>query len=178
MLERVSGRALGYETEQVDALLDRVRRQYENPKLRFVTASMLTSMQFEMAPGGYRVDQVDEALAQVADDFERRDVEGQLARIGKRAMAQELAAQLEQIRQVLERDPDKRFSPARAGFNKQLVRQLLSEIKVENGKLLAPETKDMLTRPLGRGSGGPSRVEVNEFTSLVIGAKFRQELLS
>jgi len=177
MLERVSGKALGYEPEQVDALLDRVRRQYQSPKLRFLTASMLTSIQFEMSPGGYRVEQVDDALAHVADVFEKRDVENRLARIGRRALALELKQQLEKIQHVIDSDPEKRFSPARSGFNKRLVNQLLAEIQVRDGKLSAPDTKNLLTRPLGRSSGGPSRVEVNDFTSLVIGAKFRQDLL-
>lgn len=177
MLERVSGKILGYDTEQVDALMDRVRRQYEKPKSRFVIPSMLSSASFDLVPGGYRIDQVDEALAQVAEDFERQDLENRLERLGRRAIAKELNSMLETITAVLQLEPDKRFSPARNGFNKNLVRELLSEVRVSAGRIEAPEPMDLRTRPLGRSSGGPARAEVNELVAVIISALHRQERL-
>ena len=63
-LERVSNTILGYDSEQVDALLDRVRRQYEKPNSRIITPAMLASLEFDLDPGGYRIDQTDAALAE------------------------------------------------------------------------------------------------------------------
>lgn len=177
MLERVSGKILGYDADQVDALMERVRRQYENPKSRFVVASMLSSASFDLVPGGYSIDQVDRALAEVADDFERKDLARRVERLGRRAIQLELRNQLGTIGQVLAQDPDKRFSPARNGFNKKLVRQLLQEVSVKDGKLVAPSSLDLRTRPLGRSSGGPARAEVNEFISVIIATLHGQELL-
>lgn len=177
MLERVGGKVLGYDTEQVDALMDRVRRQYENPRSRFVIPSMLSSAGFDLVPGGYRIDQVDQALAQVAEDFEKADLQRRLERLGKRAIQRELESMLETVARVIATEPDKRFSPARSGFNKKLVRQLIADVRVENGKISAPDSMDLRTRPLGRSSGGPARAEVNELISVIIGAVHRQQLL-
>ena len=177
MLERVGGSALGYEPEQVDALLDRVRRQYENPKSRLMTSSMLSAVQFDLVPGGYRTDQIDDALAVVADEFEKRDISLRIERLGRREIAMELEQQLQTIATVLAQEAEKQFSPARGGYNKKLVRQLLLQLEVKDGRLSAPDTKMLRTMPLGRSSGGPSRAEVNEFLAMVIGVIYRQQLL-
>jgi len=178
MLERVGGKTLGYEPEQVDALLNRIRRQYENPKSRMITASMVSAVQFDLVPGGYRTDQVDEAMAVVADEFERRDVALRIERLGQKAIATELRRQLASVAEIITRNPDKRFSPARRGYNKALVRELVAQLSVSNGKLVAPDTKLLRTAPLGRSAGGPSKAEVNEFIALVIGVIYRQQALS
>lgn len=61
--QRVSGKILGYDPEQVDGLLDRVRRQYDNPQSRLVTPGMLAVAKFDLIPGGYRIDEVDSIIA-------------------------------------------------------------------------------------------------------------------
>ena len=176
-IARVSGGVLGYDVEQVDALMDRVRRQYENPQSRFVVPSMLSAVSFDLVPGGYRIDEVDRALAQVAEDFEKVDIQRRLDRIGKVAMRKELRSQVGLIAEVLAMDSDRRFSAARNGFGKKQVKQLLSEITVVDGVIKAPEPMDMRTRALGRSSMGPAKSEVNEFLSVVIGVIYRQQLL-
>ena len=103
-LERVSNTVLGYDSEQVDALLDRVRRQYEKPKSRFITPAMLASVEFDLAPGGYRIDQTDAALAEVAIEFEHRELKARLERIGTKRFRAETRSLIGTIVKVLSQD--------------------------------------------------------------------------
>jgi DivIVA domain-containing protein len=82
-IQKVPGRLLGYDPEQVDGLLDRVKRQYDNPNSRIVTPGMLSVAKFELVPGGYRIDQVDAAIAKVADDFEIRELTEKISKFGR-----------------------------------------------------------------------------------------------
>lgn len=177
-LERVSPGILGYDPEQVDALMDRIRRQYENPQSRIITPSMLAVVRFELISGGYRIDQVDQSIATVAEDFEKREVERRLDRIGKTALVKETRRLLGDVLQVLELDPKKRFSPARNGYNPKLVNRLLAEFASEDGVLKGPATMEIRLRPLGTARLGPNRTEVNEFLSLLVGILNRQELIA
>lgn len=177
-LARVSPGVLGYDPEQVDALMDRIRRQYENPESRIITPSMLAVVRFELISGGYRIDQVDQSIASVAEDFERREVQRRLQRIGKTALAKETRRLLGDVLQVLEMDSKRRFSMARNGYNPKLVNRLLAEFAVSDGVLVGPETMEIRTRPLGTSRGGTNRTEVNEFLSLVVGILNRQELIA
>jgi DivIVA domain-containing protein len=176
-LRRVSGKLLGYDPEQVDGLLDRVRRQYENPLSRIVSPSMLAVARFDLIPGGYRIDQVDLALAKVADDFEIRELTKRLTRIGRAELKRENRRIIGMVSEVLARDPKERFSSARVGFRPKQVKQLLDQIRVQDGVLLAPEAMEIRTRELGRAKGGPSKTEVNEFMAAVVTALNTQQIL-
>ncbi len=176
-IQKVTGKLLGYDPEQVDALLDRVRRQYENPQSRIVTPSMLSVAKFDLVPAGYRIDQVDFALAKVADDFEVRELTERLGRIGKTEMRRENRRLIGMISEVISRDPKDRFSQARSGYRPKQVNQLLDLIRVQEGVLLGPEPMELRTRELGRGKGGPNKTEVNEFLAMTVTALHAQRLL-
>jgi len=115
-LGKVSGKLLGYDPEAVDALLDRVRRQYENPQSRIVTPSMLAVAKFDLVPAGYRIDEVDAALAKIADDFENREISQRLERIGKLELKRENRRLIGVIGEVLAREEATRFTPSRNGY--------------------------------------------------------------
>ena len=176
-LERVVNSVLGYDSEQVDALLDRVRRQYESPTSRVVTPAMLASAQFQLVPGGYRIDQTDEALARVALDFESRELSARLERIGQRRFRAETRNLLGSIVKLLSQEPKQRFSPARGGYHSKKVHELMKKLTIADGLLSAPEPLEIKTQPLGRKNGGPSRVEVNEFLGIVVSVLQRQQLV-
>lgn len=176
-LSRVSGKLLGYDPEAVDALLDRIRRQYENPQSRIVTPGMLAVAKFELVPAGYRIDEVDAALAEVADDFENREIAQRLQRIGKLELKREHRRLIGFISEVLAKEEGRRFTPARVGYRPKLLKQLLDQIRIQEGVLLAPEPMAIRTWELGRARGGPNKVEVNEFLAQVVTALNTQRIL-
>lgn len=167
----------GYNQEQVDALLSRIKAQYKNPDRLLVTSSMLAVVKFDLAPGGYQIPAVDEAIAKVADDFEEREIKRRMQLEGRAALVGELTGMMNTIRAVLETKPAKAFSVQRGGYSRKLVAGLLKKIVVRRGELTAPETHLLRTMSLGRSRKGLRRSEVDEFLSLVIAALLRQRTL-
>lgn len=176
-LSKVSGKLLGYDPEAVDALLDRVRRQYENPQSRIVTPSMLAVAKFDLVPAGYRIDEVDAALAKIADDFENREISQRLQRIGKLELKRENRKLIGLIAEVLAKEDEQRFTPSRSGYRPKQLNQLLDQIRIQEGVLLAPEPMKIRTWELGRAKGGPNKLEVNEFLAQVVTALNTQRIL-
>lgn len=175
--QRVSGTILGYDPEQVDGLLDRVRRQYDNPQSRLVTPGMLAVAKFDLIPGGYRIDEVDSIIAKVADDFEVKEISERLAKFGRAEIKRDHRKIIGMVAETLARSRKERFSPARNGYRQKQVDQLVSQIKVADGLISGPEPMEIRTRELGSSKGGPSRSEVNEFLALVVTALHTQRLL-
>lgn len=176
-IQRVSGNLLGYDPEQVDGLLDRVRRQYENPQSRLVTPGMLAVAKFDLVPGGYRIDEVDLSIAQVADEFEVREISERIAKFGKIEIRRDQRKLIGVIAETLARPSKERFTASPNGYKQKLVEQLVSQIRVANGVLTGPEPMEIRTRELGSAKGGPGRSEVNEFLALVVTALHTQRLL-
>lgn len=176
-IQKVSGKMLGYDPEQVDGLLDRVRRQYDNPQLRLVTPGMLAVAKFDLVPGGYRIDEVDLAVAKVADDFEIRELTEKIAKYGKTEIKRDHRKIVGMLAETLARPGKERFSSSPTGYRRKLVEQLVKQIRVSEGLIFAPEPMDIRTRQLGTAKGGPSRSEVNEFLALVVTALHTQRLL-
>ncbi len=176
-LSKVAGKLLGYDPEAVDALLDRVRRQYENPQSRIVTPSMLAVAKFDLVPAGYRIDEVDAALAKIADDFENREISQRLQRIGKLELKRENRKLIGLIAEVLAKEDEQRFTPSRSGYRPKQLNQLLDQIRIQEGVLLAPEPMKIRTWELGRAKGGPNKLEVNEFLAQVVTALNTQRIL-
>jgi DivIVA domain-containing protein len=176
-IQRVSIKLLGYDPEQVDGLLDRVKRQYENPAIRLVTPGMLAVAKFDLISGGYRIDQVDLAMAQVADDFEVRELSEKIEKYGKHEIRRDHRKAIGFVAETLARTSKDRFSEARNGYRYKLVEKLISETKVSEGLLIGPEPMDIRTRELGSARGGPSRSEVNEFLTQVVTVIHTQRLL-
>jgi DivIVA domain-containing protein len=176
-IQRVSGKMLGYDPEQVDGLLDRVRRQYDNPALRLVTPGMLAVAKFDLIPGGYRIDEVDLAIAKVADDFEIRELAERIGKFGKTEIKRDHRKIIGTLAETLARPGKERFSASPNGYRHKQVEQLIKQIKVSEGLIFGPEPMDIRTRQLGSSKGGPSRSEVNEFLALVVTALHTQRLL-
>jgi DivIVA domain-containing protein len=176
-IQKVPGRLLGYDPEQVDGLLDRVKRQYDNPNSRIVTPGMLSVAKFELVPGGYRIDQVDAAIAKVADDFEIREVTEKISKFGRGEIKKDNRKLIGMVAEVLARSPKERFNPSRNGYRFKQVEQLLSLIKVTDGQLTGPEPMEIRTCELGSSKSGPNRSEVNEFLAMVVTALHTQRLL-
>ncbi len=93
----------GYDQEQVDALLARVKTQYQKPNRILITSAMLAVVKFDLVPGGYQITAVDDALARVADTFDEREIQARLAKEGRASLVGELTAMLNIIRPVLEK---------------------------------------------------------------------------
>jgi DivIVA domain-containing protein len=176
-IQRVSGKVLGYDPEQVDGLLDRVRRQYDNPQSRLVTPGMLAVAKFDLVPGGYRIDEVDLAIAKVADEFEVRELTDRIAKYGKTEIKRDHRKIIGMVSETLARSNKERFSPSSNGYRLRQVDQLISQIKVANGLISGPEPMEIRTRELGSAKNGPSRSEVNEFLAQVVTALHTQRLL-
>lgn len=167
----------GYSPDQVDALLARVKTQYQNPERRLVTSAMLAVVKFDLVPGGYQIAAVDDALAKVADTFDEREIARRLQQEGKAAIAGELTGMLKIIRPILESKAAESFSPARNGYSRKLVSALLKKISVKRGEVIAPESHELRTMNLGRSGSGFDRTQVDEFLAIVIGAIHRQRTL-
>ena len=168
----------GYDTQQVDALMERVKKQYENPHLELVTAAMLGVAQFDLVSGGYQIPAVDSAIARVADTLEQREVDRALKVNGRGATATALALQIREIKQVLEREPKTRFAGSRNGYSKREVEKLLKRFSIKRGVLSVPDTFEIRTISLGRSASGFERAEVDEFLALVVAAAITQQTLS
>lgn len=167
----------GYSPEQVDALMERVKTQYENSELELVTAGMLAVAKFDLVVGGYQIPAVDAAIARVADTFELREIERSIKLRGRGAVAAELAANIRQIKAVLESDPKERFELSRNGYGRKQVNNLLKRITVKRSTLSAPDTFEIRTISLGRSGSGFDREQVDAFLSLVVGSSHAQNLL-
>lgn len=167
----------GYSPDQVDALLARVKTQYQNPERRLVTSAMLAVVKFDLVPGGYQIPLVDDALAKVANTFDEREIARRVSEEGNGSIAGELTGMLKIIRPVLECKASESFSPARNGYNRKLVAALLRKISVKRGEVIAPESHELRTMNLGRSVSGFDRTQVDEFLAVVIGAIHRQRTL-
>jgi DivIVA domain-containing protein len=167
----------GYSLEQVDALLARVKTQYQNPERRLVTSAMLAVVKFDLIPGGYQIPAVDDALARAADTFDEREIQRRLRTEGKAAIAGELTGMLKIIRPILERKASESFAAARNGYSRKLVSALLRQISVKRGEVIAPESHTLRTMNLGRAGSGFDRGQIDEFLGLVVAAIHRQRVL-
>jgi DivIVA domain-containing protein len=167
----------GYSSDQVDALMARVKTQYQNPERRLITSAMLSVVKFDLTPGGYQIFAVDDALARVADTFDEREIQRRLQAEGKASIAGELTGMLKIIRPILERKASESFSLSRNGYNRKRVSSLLKKISVRRGEVIAPESHELRTMNLGRAASGFDRNQIDEFLALVIGAIHRQRTL-
>ncbi|MEY3561712.1 MAG: hypothetical protein RL068_864 [Actinomycetota bacterium] len=167
----------GYHPEQVDALMSRVKKQFDNPSADLVTARMLAVVKFDLVPGGYQISAVDSAIARVADTFEEREIQKEIQRVGRGRIATELAASLRDLKQVLEADPKAVFSKAPGGYSPKLVNALLRRIIIKRSSLMAPDPYELRTISLGRSGSGYDRGQVDELLATVVTALHQQRIL-
>ena len=126
---RVQG--MGYNPEQVDALLDLAKRQYESPQEVLLRASDLRGLRLDLVSGGYAVAQVDAALDNLEDHFIQAEVKAFRQRYGD----QELAKRYEELQQALiprlRRADGKRFAKVSVlarGYDKKKVDELCDQL--------------------------------------------------
>jgi DivIVA domain-containing protein len=122
---------MGYNPEQVDALLDLAKRQYESPDEVILRASDLRGLRIDLVSGGYAISQVDAALDNLEDHFIRAEVEAFRERFGD----QELAKRLSELQQTLiprlRREKGKRFAKVSIlarGYDKKKVDELCAHL--------------------------------------------------
>lgn len=118
---------MGYNPEQVDALLELAKRQYESPDEVLLRASDLRGLRIDLVSGGYSVSQVDAALDNLEDHFIQTEVKAFRERFGD----QELAKRYEELQQSLiprlRRESKKRFAKVSVlarGYDKKKVDEL------------------------------------------------------
>ncbi len=168
----------GYNTQQVDAFVNRLKIQFDDPSRNLMTASIVSSVRFDLVQGGYQIAAVDQTLAKLADTLELREISQRVTRVGKAGVLREFNRNLEEISDFLELKPSDMFQKARGGYSKKLVFELLDTVRVSRGKLISPSAFEIRTRQFGRSSSGLSRVEVNEFCTLLASAVNKQSALS
>jgi DivIVA domain-containing protein len=122
---------MGYNPEQVDALLDLAKRQYESPQEVLLRASDLRGLRLDLVSGGYAVAQVDAALDNLEDHFIQAEVKTFRQRYGD----QELAKRYEELQQALiprlRRADGKRFAKVSVlarGYDKKKVDELCDQL--------------------------------------------------
>lgn len=174
---KVEGKNRGYDPEQVDGLISRARRQYEQPSLELMTSDVLQAARFTLVEGGYEIGEVDNAIARIADQFEEQEIARQLRFGAQRQLRRELDDLIARISATLDGGFSKAFSRSAGGYHPKLVRQAFSRVKVIDGRIDLIDTLELRSQPLGYRRTGLSRLEVDEFFSLVIAAVQRQRAL-
>lgn len=122
---------MGYNPEQVDALLDLAKTQYESPNQILLRASDLRGLRLDLVRGGYSISQVDAALDNLEDHFIRAEVIAFRQRFGEA----ELARRFEELQQALlprlRRNDSKRFTKVSwlsRGYDRKKVDDLCNQL--------------------------------------------------
>jgi DivIVA domain-containing protein len=165
----------GYEPQAVDALMARVKRQYEGQGLGPISAGMLVETRFDLVAGGYQVQAVDAALARLADTFELREQSERLARLGKGVILGELEIMDSELQRVLSLGAVGAFDYAKRGYKKRDVKKVLQIIS-EFGGLDRVDTFVVRSQALRRSRSGLDRDQVDEFLALVTAASTRARI--
>jgi DivIVA domain-containing protein len=174
----VEGNKRGYSPEQVDGLIARARRQYEQPSLELMTSGVLQAARFSLVDGGYEISEVDAAIARIADQFEEQEIARQIRVGAHRQLRRELDELTDRIGKVVEGGFGRAFSKASGGYDPKLVRAAFSKVKLSAGQIELLDTIELRSQPLGYRRSGLSRLEVDEFFGLVIAAVQRQRALT
>lgn len=105
---RATGR--GYDPDQVDALLDLAKRQYQNPNELILRASDLRGVRLDLVPGGYSIYQVDTALDNLEDHFMKTEVRAFRERFGDAELLRRQQEIRDSLLPRLKRARGKRFA--------------------------------------------------------------------
>jgi DivIVA domain-containing protein len=166
---------LGYDPKAVDALMARVKRQYEDQGLDLISAGMLVETRFDLVGGGYQVLAVDAALARLADTFELKEQSERLARLGKLIILSELEKMNIEVQRVLELGAVGAFDYAKRGYNKRDVTKALKMISAFDG-LDKVDSFVVRSQVLRKSRSGLDRDQVDEFLALVTAAATRARI--
>jgi DivIVA domain-containing protein len=122
---------MGYNPEQVDALLDLAKRQYENPDEVLLRASDLRGLRLDLVSGGYAVSQVDAALDNLEDHFIQAEVKAFRERFGDQELAKRFAELQQSLVPRLRREKGRRFAKVSLlarGYDKKKVDALCDQL--------------------------------------------------
>jgi DivIVA domain-containing protein len=122
---------MGYNPEQVDALLDLAKRQYENPDEVLLRASDLRGLRLDLVSGGYSVSQVDAALDNLEDHFIQAEVKAFRERFGDQELAKRFGELQQTLIPRLRRENGKRFAKVSLlarGYDKKKVDELCDQL--------------------------------------------------
>ena len=173
----VSGKSRGYAPAQVDGLIARARRQYENPALGLLDSGVLQSARFELVAEGYDPAPVDAAIARIADRLEQLEIEKRVRTGSPRQLMREHEELIDRIANVLQAGSTKAFSIEPNGYGRAGVRALMQQIRVVDSKISDLDTVELRTKPFGLTRRGLSRREVDEFLVLVVSAILMQRAI-
>ena len=173
----MSGKSRGYAPAQVDGLIARARRQYENPALGLLDSGVLQSARFELVAEGYDPAPVDAAIARIADRLEQLEIEKRVRTGSPRQLMREHEELIDRIANVLQADSTKAFSIEPNGYRRAGVRALMQQIRIVDSKISDLDTVEFRTKPLGMARRGLSRREVEEFLVLVVSATLMQRAI-
>lgn len=105
----VSGREKGYQRAAVDAFLTRAKEAFEADS-GILDAAGVRAASFPMVRNGYRVDEVDAALARVEDAFAQRERTVALSQRGARSWVRKAREEAQVILDRLTRPKGHRFA--------------------------------------------------------------------
>lgn len=166
----VSGKSRGYAPAQVDGLIARARRQYENPALGLLDSGVLQSARFELVAEGYDPSPVDAAIARIADRLEQLEIEKRVRAGSQRQLLREHEELIARVEAVLKAGSAKAFSIEPNGYKRAEVREILQRLRIVDSRLSDLDTVELRTKPFGLSRRGLSRREVDEFMALVVSA--------
>lgn len=122
---------LGYHPEQVDALLDLAKKQYENPDEILLRASDLRGLRLDLVKGGYSISQVDAALDNLEDHFIKTEIHAFRRRFGDQELAKRYSELQQSLLPRLSRQKGKRFAKVSIlarGYDKKKVDELCDRL--------------------------------------------------
>lgn len=164
---------MGYNPEQVDALLDLAKRQYESPDEVLLRASDLRGLRLDLVSGGYSISQVDAALDNLEDHFIQAEVKAFRARFGEH----ELGKRFEELQQSLvprlRREDKKRFarvSVLARGYDKKKVDELCDQLMAHFNGGPRVRVSEVRRAQFSASRAGYSMPQVDGFLDRVIEA--------
>ena len=124
---------MGYNPEQVDALLERAKAQYESPDQILLRASDLRGLRLDLVRGGYSISQVDAALDNLEDHFITAEVIAFRQRFGEPELARRFKELQQALLPRLSRSKVKRFTKVSwlsRGYERKKVDELCDQLVV------------------------------------------------
>jgi DivIVA domain-containing protein len=122
----------GYQTQQVDAFIEKARVQYSNPNSELVTSNSLRNTEFDLIKGGFEIAAVDTAMDRLEDTFAKREIERQMNLKGQSAVLDRLDRIIEIVQGRLVRPKRRKFSNVGwllRGYSRSQVDQLCAQIQ-------------------------------------------------
>ncbi|MGL5857432.1 MAG: DivIVA domain-containing protein [Angustibacter sp.] len=168
---RVGTFARGYDIEQVDAFLDRVR-------VEGARSAEIRSVGFDLRFGGYEIGPIDEMLDRLEDDAAVRERDGERRGLGDQVFVQEITAQAQVLRTRLARPHGDRFARGtmwERAYDVEQVDLLCDDIAeyFDGARSLAADTLRSAVFAPRRGARGYSERAVDRFIDRVVAVMSR-----